>query len=354
MHEPSTRRRKEAGLPPGTVEFAGERRAEKVRISILSYDAERFEEKDLEAAADCFPYFDSGRTVWVNVSGLHEPPVLQAFGEKPGLHPLVLEDILHTRQRPKLEHYPDHLFIVLRMIGYDEEARRISSEQISLVLGANYVLSFQEMEGDVFDRVRERIRRGRGRIRRAGADYLAYALLDAIVDYYFVVLEKLGDDIEELEDQLTENPTPDTLNIIHTLKREMIYVRKSVFPVREVVGGLMRAESTLVHKGTEIFLRDVYDHTVQVVDSLESYRDLLSGLQDLYLSSISNKMNEVMKVLTIAATIFVPLTFLAGVYGMNFAHMPELSWKWSYPLFWAAAVLLAGGMGLFFRKRKWL
>ncbi|MBM3319619.1 MAG: magnesium/cobalt transporter CorA [Candidatus Eisenbacteria bacterium] len=351
---PSTRRRKEAGLPPGTVEFAGERRAEKVRVSVLSYDAEGIEEKDLEAATDSYPYFDSGRTVWVNVSGLHEPSVLRAFGDKPGLHPLVLEDILHTRQRPKLEHYPDHLFIVLRMIGYDEENRRVSNEQVSLVLGANYVLSFQEMEGDVFDRIRERIRQGSGRIRKAGADYLAYALLDAVVDHYFVALEKLGDDIEELEDELTEHPTPNTLTVIHTLKREMIDVRKSVFPVREVVAGLMRAESTLVRKGTEIFLRDVYDHTIQVIDSLESYRDILSGLQDLYLSSIGNKMNEVMKVLTIAATIFVPLTFLAGVYGMNFEHMPELSWKWSYPLFWTAAVLLALGMLFFFRRKKWL
>ncbi|MFH1679611.1 MAG: magnesium/cobalt transporter CorA [Candidatus Eisenbacteria bacterium] len=348
------RHRKAVGLPPGTVEFVGDRMVEKVRISVLSYDPEGCEEKDVASVEECLPYLDTNRTTWINVVGLHDTAVLQAFGEKPGLHPLVLEDIIHTQQRPKLEHFPSYLYIVLRMIGYDEEKRRISSEQVSLVLGPNYVLSFQEVGGDVFDRVRERIRMGRGRIRGMQPDYLAYALLDAIVDHYFLVLEKLGDDIEELEEDLTENPTPETLNIIHELKREMVYVRKSVFPVREVVGGLMRAESSLIRKETEIFLRDVYDHTIHVIDSLESYRDILSGLQDLYLSSISNRMNEVMKVLTIAATIFVPLTFLAGIYGMNFHYMPELDWKWSYPLFWAITVLVAGGMFLFFRRRKWI
>jgi magnesium transporter len=240
------------------------------------------------------------------------------------------------------------------MITFNDEEKRIVSEQVSLVLGPNYILSFQEHEGDVFGAVRERVRRGKGRIRKSGADYLAYALLDAVVDNYFVVLEKFGDHIESLEELLLGNPTLELLQNIHQIKREMILMRRSVWPLREVAGGIGRDETPLVHDSTRIFYRDVYDHTIQVADAVESYRDMLTGLQDLYLSSISNKMNDIMKVLTIIATIFVPLTFVAGIYGMNFEFMPELGWKWSYLIFWIVILGIGGAMIGYFRSRKWL
>jgi magnesium transporter len=349
-------RRTERGVarPPGTVEYVGEKRVERVRVAVVSYDAKNYLEKEIASIEECIPDLESNRVTLVHVVGLHDTAILSALGEKLNLHPLVLEDIVNTHQRTKVEDFRSYIYVVLRMILYDETTRRVSGDQISLILGPNYVLLFQETEGDVFAPVRQRIREGRGRSRSMGADYLAYTLIDAVVDHYFTVLEKLGDDIEELEVELIEEPAQKTLQAVHDLKREMVYVRKSVFPVREVVNGLQRAESSLIKKETDLFLRDVYDHTIQLIETLETYRDVVSGLQDLYLSLVSNKMNEVMKVLAIAATIFVPLTFFAGVYGMNFEHMPELAWKWAYPLFWGLMVLLAAGMIVFFRRREWL
>ena len=256
-------------------------------------------------------------------------------------------------QRPKIEDYDKYIYIVIRMLGYDSDAEELSSEQISLVLGHGLVLTFQEKPGDVFDHVRERIKKP-GRIRMVNVDYLAYALLDAVVDNYFVILERIGEEIEALEEGMVEDPTPRLLEKVHKLKRELIIIRKSVWPLREVVSGLERSESELVRHETKVYLRDLYDHTIQVIDAVESYRDMVSGMQDLYLSSISNRMNEVMKVLTIIATIFIPLGFMAGIYGMNFEFMPELAWKWSYPLFWGAIATVSGSMLLYFRKKKWI
>lgn len=345
---------KKIATAPGTVEYAGERKVDRVRISVMDYDKDRFDEKADVSVEDCLPYFDKAPVTWININGLHDTEILHALGDKAGLHPLVLEDVVNTHQRPKIEEFPGYVYIVMRMLRYDEEKKRVSGEQISIILGSNYVLSFQEMEGDVFDPVRERIRAGRGRARKLKSDYLAYALIDAVVDHYFSVLERMGDRIESLEERVAEDPTPEVLHAIHGMKRELIYVRKSVFPAREVIATLTRTENPLVHKGTDLFLRDAHDHTVQVIEALESYRDVLSGLQDLYLSGISNRMNEVMKVLTIAATIFVPLTFVAGIYGMNFDFMPELHFKWAYPLFWVVILILGGGMVLFFRRRRWI
>ena len=348
------RMQKKAALPPGTVEYFGEKKTERVRISVLDYDAAGVEEKELPDAEACRPYRDSKTVSWINVTGLHDTGLLTRLGTDYGVHPLVLEDIVHTQQQPKFEDHEDYLYIVVRMLSYEPEARRIRSEQVSLVVTPHTVLSFQEVEGDVFDPIRTRIRSGRGRIRTMGADYLAYAVLDAVVDHYFVVLERIGEEIESLEDGLVEKPDPAVLEAVHHLKREMILLRKSVWPLREVLAGLGRGESKLIRKGTHIFLRDVYDHTVQVIDAVESFRDILSGMQDLYLSSISNRMNEVMKVLTIIATVFIPLGFLAGIYGMNFEFMPELGWRWSYPVFWGVIVGIIGGMLAYFRKRRWI
>jgi magnesium transporter len=291
---------------------------------------------------------------WINVDGLHQVDVLEKLGNCYGLHSLVLEDILTTDQRPKMEDYGNYLYVVLQMIHDRGKGNRLEAEQVSLILGPNFLFSFQESPGDVFDPIRERLRSGKGRVRRMGADYLAYALLDAVVDYYFVILEKLGERIEVLEEILVTHPQTETLQEIHRLKREMIFLRKAVWPLREVISGLERGESSLVQKATQIYLRDVYDHVIQVMDSVETFRDMLSGMLDIYLSSISNRMNGIMKVLTVIATVFMPLTFLAGVYGMNFKYMPELEWRWGYPAVWCVMILVGMLMLLTFKKKRWL
>jgi magnesium transporter len=280
--------------------------------------------------------------------------VIEQLGKHFSLHPLLLEDILHTEQRPKMEDFGEYLFFVLKMLYLEEGRHEILAEQVSLILGSNFVISFQEREGDVFKYVRERIRNSKGRIRKVGADYLAYALIDAIVDNYFIILERLGETIEELEEELVTNPVSDTLQTIHHLKREMIFLRKSVWPLREVISALERGESPLIQESTGVYLRDLYDHTIQVIDSVETFRDMVSGILDIYLSSVSNKMNEVMKVLTIIATIFIPLTFIAGIYGMNFEYMPELSWRWGYPAVWFVICAIFITMLAYFKRRKWL
>jgi magnesium transporter len=347
------RAHKRVALPPGTLEYAGEKKTEKPRITIWDYDSEHLEQKETAAVEECFPYLDTPQVSWINVDGLHDTDLIAKLGNHFGLHPLVMEDIINTHQRPKLEDYGDYLYVVARMLHYDRDVNEVSSEQVSFVLGRNFLLTFQEREGDVFEPVRERIRKT-GRIRMVDADYLMYALLDAIVDNYFVLLEGFGEEIESLEENLVEDPSSELLQRIHGLKRELIIIRRSVWPLREVISGLERSESELIRKGSRVFLRDLYDHTIQVIDAVESYRDMVGGMQDLYLSSISNRMNEVMKVLTIIATVFIPLGFLAGVYGMNFEFMPELRFRWSYPIFWAAVLTVGGSMLYYFRKKQWL
>lgn len=347
-------RAKKAGLPPGTLIYTGEKKVEKPRISFIDYDETQFQEKEVKKIEECFPFKDTPTVTWINIDGVHDIDIIEKLGKHFDLHPLILEDIVNTEQRPKMEDSGNYIFIVLRMLFYDGKENEIKSEQFSLVLGSNFVISFQESIGDVFEPVRDRIRKGKGRIRKMGSDYLAYALIDTIVDNYFIVLEKVGEVIEDIEDELVKKPTPETLQIIHNLKREAISLRKSVWPLRELVSGLERAETPLIHESTKIYLRDVYDHTIQVIDTVESSRDMLSGMLDIYLSSISNRMNEVMKVLTIFAAIFIPLTFIAGVYGMNFAFMPELAWHWGYPVVIIVMALVAVVLLFYFRRKKWL
>jgi magnesium transporter len=346
-------RKGRAGLSPGTVEFHGEQKVDQVRLTVWNYDTENVEIHEPATAEECFHYRDTPQISWINIDGLHDTELLKKIGEHYGLHPLVLEDIVHTHQRPKLEDFDKYMYVVMRMIDYNVDTHEITSEQLSLILGENYVLTFQERPGDVFNPVRQRLQKS-ARLRLSRCDYLAYALLDAVVDRHFVILEAFGEDVEDLEDGLLDNPSTKLLEKTHALKRELIVLRKAVWPLREVVSGLERSESSLIGKETKLFLRDLYDHTIQVIDGVESYRDMTSGLQDLYLSSVSNKMNEVMKVLTIIATVFIPLGFMAGVFGMNFEFMPELKWKWSYPLFWVAAGAVAGTMITYFRKKDWL
>jgi magnesium transporter len=325
-----------------------------VKITIIDYDEEKFQEKEVETIDEVFPFSDKSTATWINLDGIHQVDNIEKIGKHFKIHPLVLEDIMNTGQRPKMEDFNNYLFLVLKMLSYDEEENETKTEQVSLILSSNYVISFQESEGDVFEPIRERIRTDRGRIRKMGVDYLAYSLIDAIVDNYFMVLEKIGEKIEDIEDELVKNPTPEVLHTIHRLKRELIFLRKSVWPLREVISRLERWESPLIDKSIDIYLRDVYDHTIQVIDALETFRDMLSGMLDIYLSSVSNRMNEVMKVLTIIATIFIPLTLVAGIYGMNFRYMPELDWVWGYPMVYMVMLAVSAVMLMYFRRKKWL
>jgi magnesium transporter len=353
-HKLIRRRSKKSGLPPGTLVYLGEKKVEQVRISYIDYDEQSYQEKQVSKIEECFPFKATPTVSWINIDGLHEVEILEKLGRQFELHPLMLEDILNMDQRPKYEDFDKHIFIVLKMLSFDNETQSVESEQVSLVLGENFVISLQERVGDVFDPIRERIRNAKGRIRKLGPDYLMYSLLDAIVDNYFGILEKLGDKIEAMEEELVGEPTQKTLQQIHYLKKEMIYLRRSVWPLRELISGMERSESPLIEDSTDAYLRDLYDHTIQVIDTMESFRDMVSGMLDTYLSSLSNRMNSIMKVLTIIATIFIPLTFVAGIYGMNFENMPELKWRWGYAGVWVVMIIVAGVMIIYFKRKKWL
>jgi len=355
MAELIKKRSKKAGLPPGTLVHIGEKRAGRPKLTLIDYDEANFQESEVRTAEECFPFQEKPTVTWINVEGVHEVEIVEKLGNCFGLHPLVLEDILNTDQRPKLEVYGDYIYIVLKMLYDGGLNRPIEAEQVSLILGSNFVISFQEgKEGDVFDPVRERIRSGKGFIRKTGPDYLVYSLIDTIVDNYFLILERMGEKVELLEKELLAHPTTGTLQEIQKFKNGMTFVRRVVWPLREVVSGLGRKESPLIHETTEIYLRDVYDHIVQIMDTVEVYREMLSGMLDIYLSSVSNRLNSVMKVLTIIATIFMPLTFIAGIYGMNFKYMPELGWRWGYPAVWLVVVIIGISMLICFKKKKWL
>lgn len=345
---------KTAGHVPGELVHVGEKKVDEVKVSVIDYDDKNFQEKIIANIEEVLPFKDTPTVTWININGLHDVDFIEKIGNNFEMHPLTLEDIVNTGQRPKYEDFDQYIFVTLKILMFDEEKKEIISEQVSLVFGANFVISFQEIEGDVFNPIRERIRNAKGRIRKMGPDYLAYSLLDAVVDNYFSILEKFGEKIEGMEEDLVANPAPQTLQAIHDLKRDAIFLRKSVWPLREVAGGLDRSESILIKKETHIFLRDVYDHTIQVIDTIETFRDMVSGMLDIYLSSVSNRMNEVMKVLTIFAAIFIPLTFMAGVYGMNFEFMPELKWKWGYFALLGLMAVVGFGMLFHFRRKKWI
>ena len=354
MDSEQAKRSDKRGLSPGTLMHVGARKMERTRITVMDYDEGSFIEKEAGSVEECFPFKETATVTWINVDGVHDASIIEKLGARFDIHPLVLEDIMTTTQRPKTEDLGNAVFVVLRMVECDGTARGLVTDQLSLILGPNFVLSFQETEGDCLDPVRQRIRGGKGRIRTLGPGYLAYALIDAVVDHYFVVLEGMGERIDELEERLIADPRRELLHEIHALKREMIDLRKAVWPLREVVTGLERLETPLIKKTTGVFLRDVYDHAVQVVDTVESFREILTSMIETYLSSVSNRMNEVMKVLTIIATIFIPLTFLAGVYGMNFKFMPELEWKYGYFVIWGLMIAAAAVMIAFFKRKKWL
>lgn len=343
-----------SGLPPGTLIHIGEKSDREIRVSVIDYGETHFAEKEIKTLNECFYYTDPSIISWINVEGLHEIEVIRQMGECQGLHPLVLEDILNTDQRPKVEDYGDYLYIVLKMFR-NGKGGEITSEQVSIILGASFVISFQEgISGDVFDPVRERVRNGKNKLRSMGADYLTYCLMDAIVDNYFVVLEETEEKIEALEAEVVAVPSPETVKRLYKLKREMIFLRKAVWPLRELLAAMTRRESKLVSDPVVIYLRDVYDHVIQVIDIIEVSRDMLSGMLDIYLSSSNNKLNEVMKFLTVIATIFMPISFLASLWGMNFKVMPELELPWGYPLALCVMFSVALAMVFWFRKKRWL
>jgi len=346
-----TRRSEKAGLAPGTLIHIGERRAERTRVRLFDYDQSKLTEKELGSVEEAFPFRDTATVTWINVDGLHETGIIEQLGGHFGLHPLVLEDIVNTEQRPKLEDFENYLYVVLKMLY--REGGEIVAEQVSLVLGQNFVLSFQEGGGDPFDPIRERLRKNKGQLRKQGPDALLYALLDAVVDNYFIVLETFGEMTDELEESVLLSPTAEVLSTIKNLKRELLFLRRGIWPLREVISGLRHTESPLIHESTRLYFQDVYDHTIQVMDNVDNSREILSDLLDIYLSSVSNRLNEVMKVLTIIATIFIPLTFVAGVYGMNFDNMPELGWRWGYFAVLGVMTVIGLIMLAYFKRKKW-
>lgn len=346
-------KRVQPGAPPGSLVYTGEERADPVVLNLIDFREDYFEEVS-DVGSTWKERVPSKEFVsWLDVSGVHDVSIVEEVGKHLDIHPLIMEDIIHPNQRPKFEPFDDQLYVVIRMLHTREDGS-VQDEQISIVIGRTYIISFQQHPGDVFDAVRERLRGGKGLIRKQGPDYLAYALIDLIVDYYFVLLESIGNEVELLEDLVLDNPTKETNQVIRATKQTILSYRKDIWPVREMVAAMTRDDSGIIKKRTMTYLRDVQDHAIQVIDLMETYRDQLSGLTDLYLSSLSQRMNEVMQVLTIIGSVFIPLTFIAGIYGMNFAVMPELQWEYGYPMAWAVMLLTAVGLILYFKKRKWL
>jgi magnesium transporter len=323
----------------------GEKKVEEIRITVIDYDENQYAERGVKNIEECFGYKATPSISWINIDGLHQVEIIEKLGAHFVLHPLLQEDVVNTHQRPKFDEFEDHLFIVLRMFFFNEVENELEGEQVSLIVGANFVISFQEKQGDVFEQVRERLRNGKGRIRKKGSDYLAYSLIDAIVDSYYNILEGLGENIESLQERMVAEPKQEDLQIIQHLKRDMLFFRKSVWPLRDLISGLAKSESPLIKKDVLVYLRDVYDHVIQAIDTLETFRDMLSAMLDIYLSSVGNKMNQVMKVLTIIATMFIP---------MNFKYMPELDWRYAYLAFWVVVVTVFIIMIAWFKKKKWL
>lgn len=347
-----SRSAKKAGMPPGSLVPHYPDKTEDVNIIITRYGEDGYSEQKASSVKQAFPLKPGGVT-WISIDGIHKVDIIAEIGAHLDLHPLFLEDIATIGQNPKMEDFGKYIFVVLKSLTFNEEKGESSVEQISLVFGENYVISFQEHPGNLFDVIRERMRAGSTRLLKMGADFLAYSLIDVVVDQYFVVMEKFGDSIEATEEVLLERPGPAVLQSIHRLKRETLFVRRSVRLSREMINLLYMSESTLIKPATRVYLRDVYEHVVQVIDTGENYREMVFGMLDIYLSSVSYRLNEVMKVLTIISTIFIPLTFLVGVYGMNFEFMPELKQPWAYPALWAVMVAIALSMLACFRRKKW-
>lgn len=342
------------GLPPGSMVFIGETKESRTRIDVFDYHPDGLEVHEDVTVEACAEMANGAGVTWINVTGVHDVDAIGAVGRAFSLHPLTLEDIVNTTQRLKIEEFDTYLYIVMKMLHFDAATQTVEVEHVSLVLGERFVISFQEQEGDVFDGVRGRIRSAKGRIRRMHADYLAYALMDAVIDHYFEAVETIGDRAEAVEDRVLDHPRPADVQSIHRLRRELLDLRRAVWPLRDEIATVMRSDSALIRAETRIYWRDLYDHTVQIIDMVETSRHIIGGAQETYLAIMGHRMNEVMKVLTIIATIFIPLTFVVGIYGMNFLYMPELEWRFGYPLILSIMLGIALGMLAWFRHRGWL
>ena len=348
------KRTQKIGLPPGTLIHTGEKKAEIVKISIIDYNEKVFQEKELESVEDCFQYKDKSTITWININGVHEVDIIEKIGKHFNIHPLILEDVVNTDQRPKIDVFEDYISIILKIPYYAKKKQVIDTEQVSIIFGNNFLISFQENEKYFFDPIRERLRKIKYPIRKFGSDYLAYTLIDIIVDNCFTILEKLDEKINSVEEKLLGHPTKHILHTIHDLKWELLFLNRSIWPLREVVNSLERGESPLIKNSTKIYFRDLYDHTLHIIENIETFREMITSMMDIYLSSLSNKMNETMMFLTIIGTIFIPLTFITGIYGMNFIYMPEIGWRFGYPI----AMLFMAGIAIlmlfYFKKKKWL
>ena len=340
------------GAPPGTLFYNGEKRTDRIKITLIEYNDLEYFEAEYFDLSECLSHVKPEMVKWINVEGLHKTELIEAIGKFYNIHPLTLEDVVHVDQRPKFEDYDHYVVSIMKMISYNSE---VISEQLAIILCENTVLSFQEPHsGDAFDIIRTRLRQAKGRVRKLGADYLAYALMDAVVDCYFSAIEKIGDKIEEIEEDIIGNTDKKSLLQLYHLKREMIYLRKQVWPMRDMINNMIRSETKLINDSNDIYLRDLSDHVTRIIDTVETYRDLLSGIMDIYLSTNSNKMNEVMKVLTIMSSIFIPVTFIAGVYGMNFENMPELKSQNGYFITWGIMISLIVCLLVYFKRKKWM
>ena len=342
------------GSIPGTVEYIGQPRLGDVKIEILEFDESSTHEAVLGSVAELKDYLNHPSIKWIQITGVHNSEILNDIGKLFGILSLDLEDIANTTQRPRIEEREKYIFMVYKVIQLDPESREVNIEQVSLILGAGYVITFHETTPLVFETLQTRIIAGLGRVRKMKSDYLIFAITDIIIDQYFTLIESIGETIEETEEELIASPGQSSQEAIYKLKRRLGYVKKSIWPAREVLNQLQHSDHELINEGTKIYFRNIYDHTIQIIETLESLRDLTSGMMDLYLSSVSNKMNEIMKVLTIFSTIFIPLTFFAGVYGMNFKFLPELEWKYGYFAFWGVMIIITLCMLAFFRRKKWL
>lgn len=347
------KRTRKVGLPPESMLYTGEQKIAEPYLSVVTYDNKECAYL-AEATLDQSLFSrKEEQTTWVSVIGLQNVDLIKQVGTNFNIHPLVIEDILNIDQRPKVEEYDNYLFITLKMLNWNNEKHIFTTEQVSLIVGQGFLLSFQEEEIPLFGQIRQRLTRGQARLREHGSDYLAYSLLDAITDQYFVVLEGIGEHIEKVEKTIIAHPSSKDAQYLYHLKQQMFLLRKTVWPLRELINHLLHVDTKLISSFTTVYLRDVYDHTVHVIDTIETYRDMLAGLLDVYLSSLTNRMNEVMKVLTIIATIFIPLTFITSIYGMNFEYMPELHWRWSYPTILMIMLGIGIGMVIYFKRKKW-
>lgn len=344
---------KKIGQVPGTLIYTGDK-TNNLTIEVFDFNTDKLEEKDLAQIEDVFAYKSTDSITWININGLNHITEIDKIGKHYNLHPLILEDIVNIGQRPKIDEYENYIFVVLKMLYYNSD-ENIVSEQVSFILGENYVLTFQEAEGDVFNSVRERLRFSKGKIRGLGSDYLLYSLIDAVTDHYYLIIETMSNKIENLEDNLFNGQTKNEISQqIQDLKREVLKVRRAIFPLREIINRIEKTDNKLILDKTLHYYRDIYDHIIQISENIDIYREMIWGLMDMYMTSISNKMNEVMKVLTIIATIFIPLTFIAGIYGMNFDNIPELHYKYSYFILWAVMIVLFISMLLYFKRKKWI